>query len=482
MHKHERRKGWEAVIGLEVHAELNTQSKLFSNAYNLFGAAPNTNIGPVCVALPGTLPMINENAVRKAVQFGLAIDGTIATWSRFERKSYFYPDSPRNFQITQLDYPICKGGKIPCVIDGEPRSFGVDRVQLEDDSGMLKHFTSFAGVDFNRAGVPLIEVVSQPDMRSAKEAVAYAMSVRSILDYLDACDCNMEEGSLRFDVNISVRRAGEAGFRPKTEIKNMNSFYNLEQAIDHEIDRQIALYEAGQTLQQATVRWDPEAKKTIVMRSKERAQDYRYFPEPDLPPLVLEPSYIEEIKKGLPELPLEKEKRYLTELQLPIQPAYILASDKKLSNYFEKALHGCRDAKQLANWITVEFFGRLKESGKAIYQSGIEPEHIAELVSLIVSGTVTGKIAKSIADDMVQQPGRTPKDIVAANPSYKPIDDENLLQNIIKEVVEANPQSVVDYRAGRDKAFAYLVGQVMKRTGGAAEPGLVNQLLKKVIG
>lgn len=481
MHHNDRRNGWEAVIGLEIHAELNTRSKLFSSAQNLFGAAPNTNIDAVCVALPGALPKINEAAVRKAAQFGLAIGSTISHWSRFERKSYFYPDSPRNFQITQLDYPLCKGGSVPCVVGGEQRSFRVDRVQLEDDSGMLKHFTSFAGVDFNRAGVPLIEVVSEPDMRSAKEAVAYATAVRSILDYLDACDCNMEEGSLRFDVNISVRKSDEKGFRSKTEIKNMNSFYNLEQAIEHEIDRQIALYEAGESFRQATVRWDPEIKKTIVMRSKEQANDYRYFPEPDLPPLLLDDVYIEEIRKHLPELPLQKEKRYLEELQLPLQPAYLLASDKKLSSYFERALESCKDAKQLANWITVEFFGRLKETGKSIYASGIDAQHIAELVCLILDGTITGKIAKSVADDMVLKPGVSPRIIIDGNPHYKPVADEGLLKQIIAEVLAANQQSVTDFKAGRDKAFAFLVGQVMKKTGGAAQPALVNQLLKQAI-
>ncbi len=487
MSKNTRRHGWEPVIGLEIHAELNTKSKLFGRARNHFGDDPNTNIDELSVGLPGALPVINKEAVRKAVQFGLAVNAEIALWSRFERKSYFYPDSPRNFQITQFEFPVSKGGVVTALVDGHEREFHLTRTQLEDDSGMLKHFTSFAGVDFNRAGVPLIEIVSEPCIRSAKEASAYAMAVRSILDYIEASDCNMEEGSIRFDVNISVRKVGEKGFRNKTEIKNMNSFSNLEMAIEHEIDRQIEIYEGSPDIDhtllisQSTVRWDPELKQTVLMRKKEAAEDYRYFPEPDLPPLVLNPKYIEEIRATLPELPLAKERRFVQTLGLSPAAAYLVTSDKKLAHYFEDALKVCPDSKQVANWITIEFFGRLKDTGKSIYESGILAEHIGELVLLISSGKITGKIAKSVADDMFQRPGVSPRLIVESNPDYQPTSDQGQLQLIIDEVLKENLQSVVDYRAGRDRAFAFLIGQVMKRTRGTASPQIVNQLLSDSI-
>src|SRR5581483_8711874 len=313
---------YEAIIGLEMHVELNTHSKLFSSSRNHFGDDPNSNIDEVCVAEPGTLPVVNAEAVRKAVQFGCAVQGKVATFSQFDRKSYFYPDSPRNFQITQYEYPIIIGGTVVAVVDGEEKEFQITRAHLEDDAGMLKHFSSFAGVDYNRAGVPLLEIVSEPCMRSPKDASSYAIAIKAILEYLDASDCNMEEGSLRVDVNVSVRKKGETGFRNKIKIKNMNSFSNIELAISHEIHRQVTEYEKypgkdfHEVIQQATYRWDPEKNATILMRRKEYAEDYRYFPEPDLLPLILTESYIEDIRKTLPELPMQKEKRYMQTLGL----------------------------------------------------------------------------------------------------------------------------------------------------------------------
>jgi len=481
MSKHAHRQGWEPVIGLEVHAELNTKSKLFSPARNRFGDSPNTNIDEVSLGLHGALPVLNKEDVRKAVQFGLAVKSEISLWSRFERKSYFYPDSPRNFQITQFEYPICKGGVVTALVDGVERDFEITRTQLEDDSGMLKHFTSFAGVDFNRAGVPLIEIVSEPCIRSSKEAVAYAQAIRAILDYLEASDCNMEEGSIRFDVNISVRKIGEKGLRNKTEIKNMNSFSNLELAVEHEIDRQIALYQNNGEVTQSTVRWDPELKKTILMRSKEDAEDYRYFPEPDLPPVVVTKEFIEEVRKTLPELPLQKERRLVEEFKLTPATAYLIATDKKLAHYFEEALQVCLEPRLVANWITVEFFGRLKEIGKSIYESGISSRNVGELVEMIVKGTITGKIAKSVADLMMERPTVSPKILVSENPDFQPVSDVSQLSIIVDEVVKANTQSVIDFRAGRDRAFGFLVGQVMKRTKGSASPDIVNELLKAAI-
>lgn len=479
--------GWEPVIGLEIHAQLNTASKLFSSDFNRFGDEPNTNISEVSTAIPGSLPVLNRAAVRKAIQFGLAIRGNVQLWSRFDRKSYFYPDCPRNFQITQYDHPIVIGGAVTALVNGDEKQFEITKVQLEDDAGMLKHFSTFAGVDFNRAGVPLIEIVSEPCMRSAKEAVAYAMAIRSILDYLDASDCNMEEGSLRFDVNVSVRKKGESGLRNRIEIKNMNSFSNLELAIDHEIERQIAMYEAeptknpGEVVGQCTYRWDPDQNATVLMRTKEDAEDYRYFPEPDLLPLVLTEAELEAERALLPELPLEKERRYVHDYLLSAQQSYFLTSDKKMATFFEETLQTCRQPKMVANWIAVEFTGRLKERGTVIYKSGLRPADVGELLLMIQEGVITGKIAKSVADDMVANPALSPRDIVERTPAYRPFQDMSLLQTIVDEVVEANPQSVKDFVAGRDRAFAFLVGQVMKKTQGSAPPDQVNVLLKESI-
>jgi aspartyl-tRNA(Asn)/glutamyl-tRNA(Gln) amidotransferase subunit B len=475
---------WEPVIGLEIHAELNTKSKLFSNAPNRFGDEPNTNISVVCTGQPGALPVLNKEAVKKTVQFGCAINATVCKFSKFDRKSYFYPDSPRNFQITQFEEPIVKGGKIIAEVEGVEQSFDVNRVHIEDDAGMLKHFPTFAGVDYNRAGVPLIEIVSEPCMHSAKEAVAYAQAVKAILEYIDASDCNMEEGSLRFDVNVSVRKKGELSLRNKIEIKNLNSFNYLEQSIEAEISRQVREYTLkadlpqGEVVQQATYRWDVENKETVLMRRKEQADDYRYFPEPDLVPIILTDAYIEEIRSKLPELPLQRERRYVQDLGLPPHTAFTLTYDKPTADYFEEALKFTKNGKSLANWIIVEFAGRYKESGKTLVNSGIPAAHVGTLVHMIESGVINGKIGKSIVDEMVLKPSRHPQEIVDSNPDFKPLNDAAAIEKIVDAVLEANPQSIIDYKAGRDKAFAFLVGQVMKQTSGKASPPLVNELLK----
>lgn len=478
---------WEPVIGLEIHVELNTKSKLFSGAPNHFGDDPNTNITEVCTGQPGALPVLNKEAVRKAVQFGCAIQAKVAKFSKFDRKSYFYPDSPRNFQITQFDQPIVIGGTVVVEVDGEEKTFAVNRAHLEDDAGMLKHFSNFAGVDYNRAGVPLIEIVSEPCIHTPKEAVAYAMAVKAILQYIDASDCNMEEGSLRIDANISVRPKGETTLRNKIEIKNMNSFTFMEMALNSEIKRQIQEYiskphvPADQVITQATYRWDPEKKETVLMRRKETADDYRYFPEPDLVPIVLTDQYIEEIRRTLPELPLQKLRRYIKELNLAPDSAFIVTSDKILAEYFERALQHSSNARNICNWMIVEFAGRLKDTGEDIISIGIKPEHLASLVNLIDKGTITGRIAKSVADDMVNRPGTDPAEIVKANPDYQPLTDHTEIERMVEQVIVANPQSIADFQAGRDKAFAFLVGQVMKLCRGKASPQTVNDLLKSKI-
>lgn len=476
---------WEMVVGLEIHVELNTHSKLFSSAANHFGDEPNSNITDVCTGQPGTLPVLNKEAVHKAVLFGCAVNAHVAKYSRFDRKSYFYPDSPRNFQITQFDLPIIVGGQITADVGGTPKTFGIHRAHLEDDAGMLKHFNQFAGVDYNRAGVPLIEIVSQPCIFSSQEAIAYATAVKAILQYLDVSDCNMEEGSLRIDVNISVRPKGSMELRNKIEIKNVNSFAFMGMAIEAEFKRQVRTYLAHPdqphhtVIEQSTYRWDADRKETILMRRKESADDYRYFTEPDLPPLVLEEEYIDTVRATLPELPYEREKRYIADFGLANDAAVILVNEKKLADYFEEGLKACSNPKSLCNWIIVEFAGRYKESGKNVWTSRIPPTHIGKLVASIESGLITGKIAKSVADLMVATPGKDPEEIIKENPDFQPIGNEQELEMIIDQVLSDHTQSVSDYRAGKARAFGFLVGQVMKATQGKASPALVNKILQE---
>lgn len=478
---------WEPVIGLEIHVQLNTKTKLFSSAPNHFGDEPNVNITAVCTGQPGSLPLLNKEAVRKAVQFGLAVKGKLNLLSRFDRKSYFYPDSPRNFQITQFEKPILTGGAVTAEVEGVVKTFAINRAHIEDDAGMLKHFSSFAGVDYNRAGTALIEIVSEPCMHSPQEASVYAAAIRLIMLYLDASDCNMEEGSLRCDANVSVRRKGEKELRPKVEIKNMNSFSFMELAISGEVRRQIALYTKNPTtpyhelVPAGTYRWDAEKKETILMRKKESADDYRYFPEPDLLPLVLTQDWIDEIDAALPELPAERTKRYISDLGLSAYSAHVLIQDKQMCDYFEEALKASPNANAslLCNWITVEFTGRLKEKGLTLLSLGIPPLHIATLTRMIEQGKITGRIAKSVADEMVENPSLNPEQIVARNPDYQPLDNASEVEPLIDEVLAENAQSVADFRNGQQKAFAFLIGQVMKKSRGKASPQLVNDLLRK---
>jgi aspartyl-tRNA(Asn)/glutamyl-tRNA(Gln) amidotransferase subunit B len=478
---------YEPVIGLEIHTQLNTKTKMFSRAPNRFGDEPNTNIGIADTGQPGSLPVINKEAVLKAVMFGLAVHSKINQHSTFDRKSYFYPDCPRNFQITQFETPIIQGGYIEADVDGKPRRFEINHAHLEDDAGMLKHFTHFAGVDFNRAGAPLIEIVSKPCMHSAADATAYAMAIRAIMLYLNASDCNMEEGSLRIDVNVSVRKKGEFELRPKCEIKNMNSFANMEIAIGNEIKRQIQIYELHPNalpkdlIRSSTYRFDPDKKENVLMRLKESAEDYRYFPEPDLPPLVLSDELIETLKNNLPELPRERLKRYIYELELSDYAAHVLISDKPLCDEFEKGLQIVKNPKALCNWLAVEFAGRIKESGKTLSELGIDSLQIAELVNMIESGVVTGKIAKTIADYMVETPGLSPKDILDQHPELRPMTDTSSIEKIVDGVLAENPDSIRDFLAGKDRAFQYLVGQVMKQTKGTASPEIVKSMLTSKI-
>lgn len=478
---------WEPVIGLEIHAQLNTKTKLFSRSLNRFGEEPNTLIDEVDTGQPGSLPILNKEAVRKAVQFGLAIKGQISPYSAFDRKSYFYPDSPRNFQITQFHHPLIRGGTLTCDVQGKTKHFQITEAHLEDDAGMLKHFTNFAGIDYNRAGAPLMEIVSEPMMHSPKDASAYAMGIRAILQYLNVADCNMEEGGFRMDVNISVRLRGEKELRPRIEIKNMNSFHNMELAIEAEVRRQIEAYSRTPhedptiAVQPGTYRFDFPSKKTILMRKKEAAQDYRYFHEPDLVPIMLKEEQIEEIRKTLPELPHERYLRYIADLQIPPDAASILVNDKYTSDFFEEALKMGGTPIAVCNWIIVEFSGRLKEKGITLKKSGLTSNNVGKLAALIKEGTITGKIAKLVADDMLADPEKDCEQIVKENPDYQPVQDTSLIEPIVDTVLSANAQSVADFKAGKAKAFAYLVGQVMKETRGKASPSIVNELLRKKI-
>ncbi|WP_420420539.1 Asp-tRNA(Asn)/Glu-tRNA(Gln) amidotransferase subunit GatB [Simkania sp.] len=478
---------WEPVIGLEIHVQLKTRSKLFARSPNRFGDEPNTNIDVIDTGQPGALPVLNQEAVDKAILFGCAIDAEVAPFSKFDRKSYFYPDSPRNFQITQFDKPIIIGGQVIADVEGKSKEFQIHHAHLEDDTGMLKHFSEFAGVDYNRAGVPLLEIVSEPCMFSPKEASAYAMAVKAIMQYLDVSDCNMEEGSLRIDTNISVRPRGDQTLRNKVEVKNMNSFTNMEMAIEAEIRRQVRAYTAhphedpANVIKSETVRFDLEKKETVLMRSKEEAKDYRYFPEPDLPPIVLKKEYIEKIRQEMPELPHERFERYVNKLKLSEYNASILVNEKGLSDYFEEALKNCDNASALCNWVTVEFVGRLKDSGTPLYQSPILPKHVAALVNFIDQKKITGRIAKEVADIMVQVQGKDPELIIQENPNFQAVHDTSAIEPFVDQVLSENAQSVEDFKAGKDKTFNYLVGQVMKLSKGKASPDVVKDLLTKKI-
>lgn len=478
---------WEPVIGLEVHVQLNTKTKMFSRSPNRFGDEPNTNIDVVDTGQPGSLPTLNKEAITYAIRFGLAIGATVSRYSTFDRKSYFYPDSPRNFQITQFFNPILKDGTITCDVAGHTKHFRVLEAHLEDDSGMLKHFSSFAGIDFNRAGVPLIEIVSAPMMHSPKDASSYAIALRAIVQYLGIGNCNMEEGGMRMDANISVRPKGDKALRPKVEIKNMNSFHNMEMAIEAEIRRQIRAYtlhpyeDFAKAITPGTYRFDLPSKQTVMMRKKEDALDYRYFPEPDLVPIALAEETIEALRSTLPELPHQRYLRYVGELGIAPDSSSILINDKYTSDFFESGLSIAKNPSGLCNWIISEFYGRCKDKGITLEQSGLTSTSIANLVKMIEEKVITGRMAKEVADEMMAHPEKESTEIVKSNPKYLPVQDISVIEPIVDRILQENPQSIADYKAGRTKALAFLVGQIMKETKGKASPDIVNDLILKKI-
>ncbi len=474
-------KDYEVIIGLEVHAELSTNTKIYCNCTTEFGADPNTHCCPICTGMPGTLPVLNKKVVEYAVKMGLATNCKIANFSKQDRKNYYYPDLPKAYQVSQYDLPLCENGHIDIEVDGKKKTIGITRIHIEEDAGKLIHdaYTGDTLVDMNRCSVPLIEIVSEPDMRSAKEAVEYMQALKSILEYLDICDCKMQEGSLRCDVNLSVRPVGQKEFGTRTETKNLNSFKAIQNSIEFEIKRQIEVLENGGTIYQETRRFDDAKGEGYAMRTKEEANDYRYFPEPDLAPIVLSDEYINSIKESLPELPNVKKERYLKEYNLSLYDANILTMSIKTANYFENVVKKCNNPKMVANWIMGDFARLLNENDISIDESKISEENLANLIDLIDKGTISSKIAKTVFEEMFNT-GKEAKQIVEEKGLVQ-ISDEGAIKEIVEKVVENNPQSIIDYKAGRDRALGFLVGQVMKESKGKANPGLVNKLLLEIL-
>ena len=469
------RDNYEVIIGLEVHAELSTKTKIFCSCPTEFGAAPNTHVCPICMAMPGTLPVLNEKVVEYAVKAGLATNCEISRDSKNDRKNYFYPDTPRAYQISQYDKPLCEHGGIEIDTDNGKKKIGITRIHIEDDAGKLNHddFNGGSLVDLNRAGVPLIEIVSEPDMRSSREVEAYLRKLKSILEYIEVSDCKMQEGSFRADVNVSVHKPGEP-FGTRTEMKNMNSFRSITRAIEYEIDRQIDVIENGGKVEQETLRWDEVSGKTFSMRDKEDAQDYRYFPEPDLVAIKLSNEYIENIKNTLPELPESRKQRYLEEYKLSEKDANIITSSKYLSNLFEEATKICNNPKAVNNWIISDISRILNETEMDPIEIPFDSKQLAKLVILIDKGTISSKIAKKVLVEMFEHP-RDPEDIIDEK-GWVQISDEGAIKDVVLKVLESNPQSIEDYKAGKDRALGFLVGQAMKETKGKANPQMLNKM------
>ncbi len=471
---------WETVIGLEIHAQLATQSKIFSGASTAFGSEPNTQACAVDLGLPGVLPVLNVEVVNMAIKFGLAVNAEITHESVFARKNYFYPDLPKGYQISQFELPIIGKGQITISPEeGVSKVVGITRAHLEEDAGKSLHdqFPSMTGIDLNRAGTPLLEIVSEPDMRSAKEAVAYARKIHSLVQFLHICDGNMQEGSFRCDANVSVRPKGEEKLGTRTELKNINSFRFLERAINYEIQRQIELIEDGGEVVQETRLYDADKNETRSMRSKEEANDYRYFPDPDLLPVRITDENIEHIRQSLPELPEHKRQRYIDELKLSDYNADLLSGSRGIAEYFETALAAAPElASQLANWILGDLTGALNKSELTIQDSPIAPEQLAGLLIRIADNTISGKIAKEVFEAMWNEEGSA--DDIIESKGLKQITDSGAIEKLIDEVIANNPDQVEQFRAGKEKVLGFFVGQVMKQSKGKANPGQVNQLLR----
>ena len=470
---------WEPVIGLEVHTQLLTKSKAFSGASTTYGAMPNTQACAVDIALPGVLPVFNKEAARMAVKFGLAIKAQINHRSVFARKNYFYPDLPKGYQISQYELPIVSTGRIAIDVDGQEKIIGITRAHLEEDAGKSLHedFHGMTGIDLNRAGTPLLEIVSEPDLRSAKEAVAYLKKLHQLVVYLGICDGNMQEGSFRCDANVSVQQKGQAKLGTRAEIKNVNSFRFVEKAIEHEIERQIDLLESGGKIVQETRLYDSDKDETRSMRGKEEAMDYRYFPDPDLPPLVIDDAFVREVEATLPELPEAKCARFIKEYGLSPYDAGVLTASRAMAEFYEQAATSSGQPKLAANWISSELTGYLNRENKDISESPVTAAMMATLVKRIADNTISGKIAKDVLEAMWA--GEGDADTVIGKKGLKQITDSGAIEKVIDEVIAKNPKQLEQYRSGKEALFGYFVGQVMKATGGKANPGQVNELLKK---
>jgi len=468
---------YEIVMGLEVHAELSTKTKIFCSCPTEFGGDPNTHCCPVCMAMPGALPVLNEKVVEYAVKAGLATNCEIARDSKNDRKNYFYPDTPKAYQISQYDKPLCEHGYVDIEDDnGDKKRIGIIRIHIEDDAGKLNHNEFGAGslVDLNRAGVPLIEIVSEPDFRTANEVEQYLRKIKSILEYIEVSDCKMQDGSLRADVNVSVRKRGEEKFGTRTEMKGMSSFRAIARAIEYESQRQIDLIENGGKVEQTTLRWDDVSGKTFQMRDKEDAEDYRYFPEPDLAPIRLSEEYIENVKKSLPELPESRKQRYLTEYNLSEKDARLLTASKYLSDLFEGAQKECGNAKAVANWILSDISRIINEKEIEADQIPFTSSQLAKMVELIEKGTISSAIGKKVITELFENP--IDPEVMIKEKGWIQISDEGAIREVVLKIIEANPQSVADYKGGKDRALGFLVGQAMKETKGKANPGMLNKM------
>ena len=475
-------KNYETVIGLEVHVELATKTKIFCGCSTAFGGAPNTHTCPVCTGMPGSLPVLNRQVVEYACQVGLATNCTITQNCKFDRKNYFYPDNPQNYQISQLYLPICRNGHVDIELpDGTVKPIRIHEIHMEEDAGKLVHdeYDDLSYVDFNRSGVPLIEIVSEPDMRSAAEVIAYLEKLRLIIQYLGASDCKLQEGSMRADVNLSVREEGSTEFGTRTETKNLNSFSAIERAIEAERERQIDIIEAGEKVIQETRRWNDTKAYSYAMRSKEDAQDYRYFPDPDLVPIHISDEYLEELRGRQPEFKSEKMKRYREEFGIPDYDINIITDSKKMADIFEQATALCNNPKKVSNWLMGETLKRLKDSGKDAGDISFSPENLAKLIKLTEAGTINNSSAKEIFEHIFLED--IDPDKYVEEHGMKQVSDEGAIRTTVEEIVAANPQSVADYKGGKEKALGFLVGQCMKAMKGKANPGMLNEMLKDIL-
>ena len=474
-------KQYETVIGLEVHVELATKTKIFCACSTAFGGAPNTHTCPVCTGMPGSLPVLNKQVVEYALAVGLATNCQIHQYCKFDRKNYFYPDNPQNYQISQLYLPICHDGAVEIETAGGKKIIGIHEIHMEEDAGKLVHdeWEDCSLVDYNRSGVPLIEIVSEPDMRSAEEVIAYLEKLRQIIQYLGASDCKLQEGSMRADVNLSVREVGAEKFGTRTEMKNLNSFKAIAHAIEGERERQIELIEAGRKVIQETRRWDDNKESSFTMRSKEDAQDYRYFPDPDLTPVVISDEWIAEVKARQPELRSEKLERYKKEFDIPNYDAQIITNSKHMEDLFEAATAICKKPKKVSNWLMGETLRLLKENSMDPEDLSFAPENLAKLVDLADAGTVNSSVAKEVFEQIFKE--NVDPEVYIEEHGLKTVNDEGALKATIEQIVSENPQSVADYKGGKKKAIGFLVGQTMKAMKGKADPASVNKILKEIL-